>query len=379
MTVSPRTRVLVTGAAGQIGREVVDACAGDEVIAADHATLDVGDRDAVLQTITSAAPDVVVHAGAWTAVDACEGDPDRAFQVNALGTRYVAEGARRVGAWVCYLSTDYVFDGTKPEPYVEWDAPSPVSVYGRSKLGGEWEVDGGSATIVRTSWVCGLHGSNMVKTILRLAGEHEKLAFVDDQRGQPSFADDLAPMIRRLAVDRRPGVFHVTNQGAVSWFEFAARRAGGRRPRSRAGAADRDRRPRPAPTRAAPGQLGARQRRPAPRGAAPPPPLPGAVGAPRAAPAVVTGPDAASAPSSSTTTAATSPWSACGGCGRPNGRPIASRSCSSTTRRPTVSSTECRAEWPDVGIIASDRNLGFAGGCNLALRDLDDFDDGRAR
>ena len=91
----------------------------------------------------------------------------------------------------------------------------------RSKLGGEWEVDGGSATIVRTSWVCGLHGSNMVKTILRLAGEHEKLAFVDDQRGQPSFADDLAPMIRRLAVERRPGVFHVTNQGAVSWFEFA--------------------------------------------------------------------------------------------------------------------------------------------------------------
>jgi dTDP-4-dehydrorhamnose reductase len=114
-----------------------------------------------------------------------------------------------------------VFDGTKPEPYVEWDAPSPVSVYGRSKLGGEWEVDGASATIVRTSWVCGLHGNNMVKTILRLAGEHEKLAFVDDQRGQPSFADDLAPMIRRLAVERRPGIFHVTNQGAVSWFEFA--------------------------------------------------------------------------------------------------------------------------------------------------------------
>ena len=215
------TRVLVTGAAGQIGREVVEACAGDDVIAADHAALDVGDRDAVLQTITSIAPDVVVHAGAWTAVDACERDPDRAFRVNALGTRYVAEGARRVGAWVCYLSTDYVFDGTKPEPYVEWDAPSPVSVYGRSKLGGEWELDGASATIVRTSWVCGRHGNNMVKTILRLAGEHEKLAFVDDQRGQPSFADDLAPMIRRLAVERRPGVFHVTNQGAVSWFEFA--------------------------------------------------------------------------------------------------------------------------------------------------------------
>jgi dTDP-4-dehydrorhamnose reductase len=217
------TRVLVTGAGGQIGREVVDVCAGDDVIPADHATLDVADRDAVLQAISSVAPDVIVHAGAWTAVDACEGDPDRAFRVNALGTRHVAEGARGVGAWVCYLSTDYVFDGTKPDPYVEWDAPHPLSVYGRSKLGGEWEVaaTGAGATIVRTSWVCGRHGANMVKTILRLAGEHEKLAFVDDQHGQPSFADDLAPMIRRLAVERRPGVFHVTNQGAVSWFEFA--------------------------------------------------------------------------------------------------------------------------------------------------------------
>jgi dTDP-4-dehydrorhamnose reductase len=214
------TRVLVTGAGGQIGREVVSAFANDDVIAADHAALDVGDRDSVLKAITSSAPDAVVHAGAWTAVDACEDDPDRAFRVNSLGTRNVAEGASRVGAWVCYLSTDYVFDGTKPDPYLEWDAPNPVSVYGRSKLGGEVEL-GSDSTIVRTSWVCGLHGANMVKTILRLAGEHDKLRFVDDQRGQPSFADDLAPMIRRLVIDRRPGVFHVTNQGAVSWFEFA--------------------------------------------------------------------------------------------------------------------------------------------------------------
>jgi dTDP-4-dehydrorhamnose reductase len=214
------TRVLVTGAGGQIGREVVAAFAGHNVIAADHATLDVSDRDAVLQAITSTAPDAVVHAGAWTAVDACQGDPDRAFRVNTLGTRNVAEAAHRVGAWLCYLSTDYVFDGTKRDPYVEWDTPSPVSVYGRSKLGGEQEI-GPDSTIVRTSWVCGLHGHNMVKTILQLAQEREKLAFVDDQRGQPSFADDLAPMIRRLVVERRPGLFHVTNQGAVSWFEFA--------------------------------------------------------------------------------------------------------------------------------------------------------------
>jgi dTDP-4-dehydrorhamnose reductase len=214
-------RVLVTGAGGQIGREVVDAFGDHEVIAADHAALDVADRDAVLQAIMSTAPDAVVHAGAWTAVDACEGDPERAFRVNTLGTRHVVEGACRLGAWICYLSTDYVFDGTKPEPYIEWDAPNPVSVYGLSKLGGEQEITGRDATIVRTSWVCGLHGHNVVKTILRLTGEHEKLAFVDDQRGQPTFADDLAPVIRRLVIERRPGVFHVTNHGVVSWFEFA--------------------------------------------------------------------------------------------------------------------------------------------------------------
>jgi dTDP-4-dehydrorhamnose reductase len=216
-------KVFVTGAGGQVGRDMT-ACFGgvahDEVVAADHSALDISDRDAVMQAITGSRPDAVVHCAAWTAVDACEGDSDRAFRVNALGTRNVAEAARRVGAHLVSISTDYVFDGTKPEPYNEWDSPSPVSVYGRSKWGGELEA-GPDATIVRISWVCGEHGGNMVKTILRLATEYDVLAFVDDQRGHPTFAADLAPMVRRLVVDRRPGVFHVTNQGAVSWFEFA--------------------------------------------------------------------------------------------------------------------------------------------------------------
>jgi dTDP-4-dehydrorhamnose reductase len=213
-------RLLVTGAGGQVGREVVDALVRHDVVAADHAALDVADRDAVLAAVTATRPDAVVHAAAWTAVDACEGDPDRAFRVNALGTRHVAEAARRVRANVCYLSTDYVFDGAKTEPYVEWDTPNPQSMYGRSKLAGERELDPGSL-VVRTSWVCGRHGHNMVKTILRLAGEHDELAFVDDQRGHPSFADDLAGAIARLVVERRTGTYHVTNQGAVSWYEFA--------------------------------------------------------------------------------------------------------------------------------------------------------------
>ena len=213
-------KVLVTGAAGQLGHDLVAACqaAGDEVIACDRVAVDLGDRDSVLAAITGTAPDVVVNAGAWTAVDACEADPDRAWRVNALGVRHVMDAARRVGAHVCHVSTDYVFDGTKLDPYVEWDRPNPQSAYGRSKWGGEQEVDPGS-TVVRTSWVCGEHGHNMVKTVLSLADRPE-LAFVDDQRGSPTFTADLAVAIRRLVVERRPGRFHVTNQGDTSWYEL---------------------------------------------------------------------------------------------------------------------------------------------------------------
>ncbi len=216
-------RVLITGAGGQLGRDLHIHCEaqGDEVIPGTHATLDVGDRDAVYQAITGVRPDVVLHAGAYTAVDACETEVETAYRVNALGTRWVADAARRVGAYLCYVSTDYVFDGTKEDPYVEWDRTNPQSVYGRSKWGGEQEVAAHApgASVVRTSWVCGEHGRNMVRTVLSLADRPE-LAFVDDQRGHPSFTADLAVGIRRLAAARMPGVFHMTNQGDVSWYEF---------------------------------------------------------------------------------------------------------------------------------------------------------------
>lgn len=216
-------RVLITGAAGQVGRELVDVFEADghhEVIAADRSVLDITNRDAVLGIITTNRPDAIVHPAAYTAVDNCESDVDGAYAVNAMGTRFIADGARRVGAPVYYVSTDYVFDGTKDGAYLEWDATNPQSVYGASKLAGERELDPGSA-VIRTSWVCGYHGGNMVKTILRLSKEHEKLSFVSDQVGHPTFADDLAAAIKRLVIDRRPGTFHITNQGAVSWYEFA--------------------------------------------------------------------------------------------------------------------------------------------------------------
>lgn len=223
-------RVLVTGAGGQLGTEVVadlERRAADvrrgpdlEVFAADRAALDVARRDSVLSTITELEPDVVIHTAAWTAVDACEADPERAFAVNALGSRHVAEAARLVGAHVCGLSTDYVFDGTSPRPYVEWDPPSPVSVYGRSKLGGEREL-AHSSTIVRTAWVCGLSGANMARTVLGLVARGGPMRFVDDQRGTPTVASDLARVVNDLALRRLPGVFHVTNAGATTWFGFA--------------------------------------------------------------------------------------------------------------------------------------------------------------
>jgi dTDP-4-dehydrorhamnose reductase len=206
-----------------VGREVVELLQLDdsnEVVGLDHATLDVGDRDSVLGAIGSVHPDAIVHCAAMTAVDACETEQDRAFLVNALGVRFVMEGARRAGAYVVALSTDYVFDGTQPEPYHEWDTPNPASVYGQSKLAGEFELDLDCA-VVRTSWVVGRYGANMAKTILRLAGGDAPLRFVDDQRGCPTVAADLATMLRTFVVERLPGTWHVTNQGAVSWFEFA--------------------------------------------------------------------------------------------------------------------------------------------------------------
>ncbi len=217
-------RVMVTGAAGQLGRDVVETCvsAGDDVLGLDRAQVDITDRGAVHDVVTTWRPDAVIHCAAHTAVDLCESEPERAHLVNGLAVRWVAEACGRVGAHLVTVSTDYVFDGTSSAPYTEWDTPNPQSVYGSSKLAGEHEAAalGAGAAIARTSWVCGEHGANMVKTVLRLVGGDGPLRFVDDQRGHPTFCSDLAPALRRLAVDRRSGVHHVTNQGAVSWFEF---------------------------------------------------------------------------------------------------------------------------------------------------------------
>jgi len=221
-------RVLITGAGGQVGQELVRAFAGHDVVAATSADLDITDRAMVLGAATSLQPDTIVHAGAFTAVDACEAESDRAYRVNALGTRNVADAARRVGAHVLYLSTDYVFDGTKPAPYDEWDVPNPQSVYGRSKLDGEEAIraSGCRHLILRTAWVYASRGGNFAKTMLRLAAERDRLTVVDDQIGAPTGADLLADIsahvLRRARADESvAGTYHAVAAGETSWHGYA--------------------------------------------------------------------------------------------------------------------------------------------------------------
>ncbi|MGB0112848.1 MAG: dTDP-4-dehydrorhamnose reductase [Ilumatobacteraceae bacterium] len=215
-------KLLITGAGGQLGTDLVTYARsqGDDVTGVDHAALDITDGDAVGRFVADLRPDAVINAAAYTAVDACETNTDVAFDVNATAVRHLASAAAAADAHLVHVSTDYVFDGTLDRPYREDDTTNPQSVYGRSKLAGEVEAGPGAA-IARTSWVCGEHGNNMVKLVLRLARDPDQaLAFVDDQRGCPTFTADLAPALHRLAADRRVGVHHLTNAGAVSWYEF---------------------------------------------------------------------------------------------------------------------------------------------------------------
>lgn len=216
-------RILVTGATGQIGSELaatISSTPHHELIAPTRSECDVTNRDHVLGLITTTSPDLIIHCAAMTDVDGCEERIDDAYLANVMATRFVADGARRVEAHVVLVSTDYVFDGDNPDPYNEWDRTGPRSVYGRTKLASESEMDPGW-TIARTSWVCGRNGPNMVKTLLRLASGVGEVRFVDDQRGYPTFVSDLVPMLLKLGVERIPGTFHTTNHGAVSWYEFA--------------------------------------------------------------------------------------------------------------------------------------------------------------
>jgi dTDP-4-dehydrorhamnose reductase len=215
-------RILVTGADGQLGRELRRVLARDEVIPNDLPEFDLTRPDCEAQVL-DARPDVVIHAGAYTDVDGAERHPDTAMAVNRDGTSRVARAAARAGARLIYLSTDYVFDGTSASPYTEADRPNPINVYGLSKWRGEQAVldSVAGALVVRTAWLYGHHGKNFVTSIIRAAQREPGLKVVNDQRGCPTSAEDLATAIGVLMTRNVSGIIHVTNQGDCTWHEFA--------------------------------------------------------------------------------------------------------------------------------------------------------------
>jgi len=210
-------KVLITGGDGQLATDL--RCVFPAATVVSRAALDITDRDAVREAVEALRPQVIINAAAFTAVDACETEVDAAHAVNSLGPAYLVAAAESVEARVVQISTDYVFDGGLARPYHEWDTPNPMSSYGRSKYGGELAMRR-CDLVVRTSWLCGPHGNNILKTIVGLARRGTEMNFVDDQVGHPSFTPDVAEVIGRLVEAEAHGVFHVTNQGAVSWYQF---------------------------------------------------------------------------------------------------------------------------------------------------------------
>jgi dTDP-4-dehydrorhamnose reductase len=214
-------RIFLTGATGQLGIAVQRSLRDRDVVAPPEADADITDP-AIVARIVQARPDVVIHTAAYTDVDGAETHPDRAYAVNADGSRHVARGAAKAGARLIAISTDYVYDGAKASPYVEDDPVAPLSVYGASKLAGEREAQAGvpDAVILRTAWLYG-EGKNFVRTILGAAGQPRELRVVNDQLGSPTSAEDLARAIRALLDIRASGVYHAVNAGACSWHELA--------------------------------------------------------------------------------------------------------------------------------------------------------------
>ncbi|PER75495.1 dTDP-4-dehydrorhamnose reductase [Bacillus cereus] len=218
-------KVLVTGAKGQLGQDVVSLLKEQtwEVFGFGREELNITDEKQVSEKVLLIQPDIIIHTAAYTQVDQAESDEEAAFKVNAEGTKYLAQAAEAVGAKFCYVSTDYVFDGTKDTPYKADDQTNPQTVYGKSKLVGEQYTQEycSKSYIVRTSWVFGLYGNNFVKTMLRLAEENKELGIVHDQVGSPTYTTDLARFIISLVQTDKYGVYHGSNSGVCSWYEFA--------------------------------------------------------------------------------------------------------------------------------------------------------------
>ena len=225
-----RPTILVTGAAGQVGFELILLLAphGD-VVATDRATLDLANADAIVAAVRGTRPKLIVNAGAYTAVDRAEDEHSQAHAVNAVAPGVLAEEARRLGAVLIHYSTDYVFDGASTSPYAEDATTGPLNVYGATKLDGERAIAavGAHAVVLRTSWVYGTRGKNFLLTIRRLAAERDELRIVSDQRGVPNWSRVLAESTARIvarglpSLAERAGLYHMSSTGEATWYEFA--------------------------------------------------------------------------------------------------------------------------------------------------------------
>lgn len=218
-------KVLVTGVKGQLGYDVVKDLQkrGHEPIGVDREEMDLMNNDAIREFIMKTRPEAMIHCAAYTAVDKAEEEAEICYQVNAEATKVIAECAKKLDITLIYISTDYVFDGTKEGKYVETDLPNPINVYGASKLLGEQYVQQllEKYYIVRISWVFGENGNNFIKTMRRLGSERDELNIIDDQVGSPTYTADLAPLLVNMMETNKYGIYHATNEGTCSWFEFA--------------------------------------------------------------------------------------------------------------------------------------------------------------
>ncbi|MCM3288515.1 dTDP-4-dehydrorhamnose reductase [Paenibacillus sp. MER 180] len=218
-------KILVTGVKGQLGSDVARFFVQKEheVFGMSRDDMDITDSNQCHSVVTLLSPDVIIHCAAYTAVDKAEQDIVEAYRVNADGTRNLAAIAEKMGIKFCYVSTDYVFDGTATQPYHEYDNTNPVTIYGKSKRAGEILTQSLCSRyyIVRTSWVYGSNGNNFVKTMIKLGKELNELKVVSDQVGSPTYTEDLAYFIEQLIGTDKYGIYHASNQGQCSWYDFA--------------------------------------------------------------------------------------------------------------------------------------------------------------
>ncbi len=218
-------KVLVTGRNGQLGHDLVNELTerGIEVVGVDIEEMDITDEESVGRVIGEEAPDAVIHCAAYTAVDAAEDNVELCRRVNAGGTQNIADMCKKLDIPMVYISTDYVFDGEGTRPWEPEDECKPLNVYGQTKYEGELAVQNTLEKyfIVRIAWVFGLNGKNFVKTMLKLAESHDCLTVVNDQFGSPTYTYDLAKLLADMVLTDKYGVYHATNEGICTWYEFA--------------------------------------------------------------------------------------------------------------------------------------------------------------